>query len=312
MKQGYRKFEASGGSVLEQAELLREMGVSNPLDVARSMSIDTRITAARQEVALKHSATIESKQDDLRSRLASAWSSDQLAEAASILIDEVTPRCVKFLLFKYRDKLSYEDCEDCVDCGIEKLMNHTQNTSKIRNPYAYVWTCASNEAMDIMKERSQVVHFDPDWLGVGKDDSDDAREVPIQGNHSFDSALIITEIALDAEVGDSFHHGVIKEVLRLSISKLAKKRKRIIEVLLEHGASISSELLAELMGMKDGTVRSLKSRAFKDLSLLIPEAAKELGVAVTEFLAPEPEIFTETIPSLPSLDEDDENNNPLV
>jgi len=254
----------------------------------------------------------ESNEDNVGSRLASAWSSGQLPEAASILIEEVTPRCVKSLMFKYGDKLSYEDCEDCVECGIEKLMNHTQNTSKIRNPYAYVWTCATSEAMDIMKESSQVVHFDPEWLGEGKDDSDDAGEVPIHGNRTLDSALIITEIALDAEVGDSFHHGVIKEVLRLSISKLAKKRKRIIEVLLEHGASISSELLAELMGMKDGAVRSLKSHAFNDLSLLIPEAAKELGVDVTEFLALEPEIFSEIPPSLPSIDEDAENNHPPV
>lgn len=246
----------------------------------------------------------ESKQDDLGSRLASAWSSGQLAEAASILIDEVTPRCVKSLLFKYGDKLSYEDCEDCVDCGIEKLMNHTQNTSKIQNPYAYVWTCAINEAMDIMKERSQFVHFDPEWLGVDKDDSDDAGEVPIHGNRTLDSALIITEIALDAEVSEPSSHKVIKEVLKLSVSRLANKRRHLIEVLLEHGAFIKNEILAGLMGMKDGAVRSLKSRAFEDLRVLIPQSAQELGVDISSIIAPEPEVLTPTTTELPSPEED--------
>ena len=228
-----------------------------------------------------------------------------MPEAASILIEEVTPRCVKSLMFKYGDKLSYEDCEDCVECGIEKLMNHTQNTSKIRNPYAYVWTCAINEAMDIMKESSQAVHFDPEWLGEGKDDSDDAGEVPIHGNRTLDSALIITEIALGAEVSEPSSHKVIKEVLKLSVSRLANKRKRLIEVLLEHGAFIKNELLAELMGMKNGAVRSLKSYAFNDLSLLIPQAAQELGVDISNIIAPEPEVLTPPSTELPSPDEDD-------
>ncbi len=252
----------------------------------------------------------ESNQESVGSRLASAWLSGQIAEAAGILIDEVTPRCVKSLRLKF-NKLLWEDCEDCVECGIEKLMEHTKSPEKIKNPYSYVWTCAIHEAMDIMNDRSQVVHFDPEWLGADKAD-DDGVNIMVQANRPIDNALIITEIALEAEVGDSSHHGVIKEVLSLSISRLAKKRKHIIEVLLEQGAFISNELLAELMGMKDGAVRSLKSRAFNDLSLLIPEAAKELGVDVTEFLAPEPEIFAETIPSLPTLDEDDANNNPPV
>jgi DNA-directed RNA polymerase specialized sigma24 family protein len=253
-------------------------------------------------------ASMESNQESVGSRLASAWLSGQLAEAAGILIDEVTPRCVKSLLFKF-NKLSYEDCEDCVECGIEKLMEHTKSLGKIKNPYSYVWTCALHEAMDIMRGHNQVVHFDPEWLGADKAEDDNGEKIVTQAKHTIDNALLITEIALEAEVGDSSQHGVIKEVLSLSISRLAKKRKHIIEVLLEQGAFISNEILAELTGMKDGAVRSLKSRAFNDLRILIPEAAKELGVDVTEFLAPEPDIFAENIPSVPSLDEDDESND---
>lgn len=249
---------------------------------------------------------MELNQENIGSRLAAAWSSGRLGEAAGILIDEVKPRCVKSLLFKFGDKLSYEDCEDCFECGVEKLIEHAKTPEEIPNPYAYVWTCATNEAMDMMKERSQVVHFDPEWLGSGQDDiSDDGVETQVQGQRRLDHALVITEIALDAEISDSASHRVVKEVLRVAVSRLAPQRQRLIGVLLEHGAFIANELLGELMNRSNGAVRSSKSRAFEELRQLVPQVAEELGVDVTDFLAPEPEVLSDMPASLPSPDEDD-------
>ncbi len=47
-------------------------------------------------------------QESIGNRLASAWLLSRLPEAAGILIEEVTPRVVKSLLFKYSNVLNFE------------------------------------------------------------------------------------------------------------------------------------------------------------------------------------------------------------
>ena len=246
-----------------------------------------------------------SPSEDLQGRLASAWLGGRMDEACGILIDEVQPRCVKSLLSKYGGKLSYEDCEDCFDRGVEKLLGHKDNPQEIGNPYNYVWTCAVNEGVDIMRERGQVVRFDPDWLGSDKDESTGERVPPPNPTDWHpDSALVVAEVTLDAELHDSKHMETIKEVLSLAVRRLPPQRQRLVGVLLEHEVRISNELMAELMGMSDTAVRSLKSRAFQDLRILIPAAAQELGVDISSLIVPEPEVLTPEPPSLPSTDED--------
>lgn len=254
-----------------------------------------------------------SPSNDVQGRLASAWLGGRIDEACGILIDEVQSRCVKSLLFKYGGKLSYEDCEDCFDCGVEKLLSHKDSPGDINNPYNYVWTCAVNEGVDIMRERGQVVRFDPDWLGFEEDSSEDelVRPPTLTHWHSH-NAMVVAEVALDMELQDSKHAEIIKEVLSLAISRLSKQRQRLMSVLMEKEIRVSNELLAELMSMSDTAVRSLKSRAFQDLRTLIPEAAQELGIDISSLIVPEPEVLTPEPPKLPSTDEDAEPIPPVL
>jgi len=248
---------------------------------------------------------VASPSEDLQGRLALAWAGGRIDEACGILIDEVQPRCVKSLLSKYRGKLSYEDCEDCFDRGIEKLLSHKDDPQESGNPYNYVWTCAVNEGNDIMREHGQLVRVDPDWLGSEEDGSTDEREPPPSPTRWHPhSALVVAEVTLDVELHDSKHVQIIKEVLSVAVRRLPPQRQRLIVVLLENEVRVSNELLAELMGMSDTAVRSLKSRAFQDLRTLIPAAAEELGVDISSLIVPEPEVLTPEPPSLPSTDED--------
>lgn len=246
-----------------------------------------------------------SSSEDLQRRLALAWLGGRIDETCGILIDEVQPRCVKSLLSKYEGKLSYDDCEDCFDHGVEKLLGHKDNPQEIGNPYNYVWTCAINEGADILRERGRFVRFDPDWLGSEEDGSADELVPPLIPTswHSH-SALEVAEVTLDAELHGSKHLETIKEALSLAIRRLPPQRQRLIGILLEHEVRVSNELLAELMGMANTAIRSLKSRAFQDLRILIPAAAEELGVDIGSLLVPEPEVLTPEPPSLPSTDED--------
>jgi RNA polymerase sigma factor (sigma-70 family) len=229
---------------------------------------------------------MDSTNDDVKERLASAWQGGRIEEVCGILIDEVQSRCIGSLLFKYGGKLSYEDCEDCFNYGVEKLLTHKDNPGDIRNPYSYVWTCAVHECVDMINERNKFVNFDPEWL------------------ESEESAMVVAEVALDTELQDAEHVETIKEILSLAISQLSPQRRRLIRVLMEKDVLISNELLAELMSMSNTAVRSLKSHAFQDLRKLFPAAAEELGVDISRLILPEPEVLTPEPPDLPSTDDD--------
>lgn len=256
---------------------------------------------------------MDSPNDDVKERLASAWQGGHIDQVCGILIDEVQGRCVRSLLSKYGGGLSYEDCEDCFDHGVEKLLSHKDNPGDISNPYNYVWTCAVNEGVDIINEHSKSVNFDPEWLGSEEGDpANEAMQHLTPTNWGSHSAMVVAEVALDTELQDSKHAEIIKEVLSLAISRLSPQRQRLITVLIEEDVLISNELLVELMGMSDTAVRSLKSRAFQNLRTLIPAAAKELGVDIGELIIPEPEVLTPELPKLPSTDEDAEPIPPTM
>jgi DNA-directed RNA polymerase specialized sigma24 family protein len=196
---------------------------------------------------------------------------------------------------------------------VEKLLGRKDNPADISNPYNYVWTCAINEGVDILRERSQVVHFDPEWLGSDEDESTgEVAPLPDPSSWHPYSTLVVAEVALDTELQDSKHLEIIREVISLAVRRLPRQRQRIVGILLEHEVRVSNERLAELMGMSDTAVRSLKSRAFQDLRTLIPAAAQELGIDISSLIVPEPEILPPEPPKLPSTDEDAEPISPTT
>jgi len=245
------------------------------------------------------------QEDDIQNRLAIAWRTGSVDQVCVILIEEVQTRCVKSLLFKYGNELSYEDCEDCFDCGVEKLLLHTKTTEQVSNPYNYVWICAINEAKDILRERGQLVHFDPDWVGSGDEETLDEGLSLVTRKHMHpEASLIIAEVALDVELKDSDVGKIMEEVVDIAVSRLTPQRQHLMGMLREHDPFMPNGLLAELLSASEDAVRSLKCRAFGDLRMLIPAVAQELGVDIERFIVPEPEVVTGEPPSLPSSDED--------
>ena len=100
----------------------------------------------------------EESTQDLKSRLDTAWKGEKIAESCGILIEEVMPRCARWLLNKFRP-LSQEDCEDCFNDGVEGLLK--QEPGQVNDPYNYLFTSAKNSALDIIRERKLIVRYDP-------------------------------------------------------------------------------------------------------------------------------------------------------
>ena len=243
----------------------------------------------------------EGSTQDVNSRLFTAWSTNNLAEACGILLDTVVPRCIKWLLGKFAGQgLSYEDCEDCVDHGVEGLLR--RNPEQINNPYSYVFTSAKNAALDMLQERKHFVRYDPEWRGDDEDQSGDWRDVPQLEKITWntDTMLMVAEAALDVEL--TARDEQLRQVFQIALPKLAPGRRRLVEALLEHGATVANAVLADIMNQSETAIKSLKSRTFMDLRRLLPVTADELGINFDSLVAPEPEVLTRDS-DIPSEDE---------
>ena len=239
---------------------------------------------------------------DLKLRLAEAWKVDNIAETCGVLVDEVRPRCVKWLLSSFSN-LSIEDCEDCFNDGVEGLLK--RKPEHVNDPYNYVFTSAKNAAFDILRERKLIVQYNPDWYG-----DEDSTEYWSEGAQSSNASwpteamLIVAEVALDVEIAEiTVRDEQLRTAFQATLPKLVPNRRRLVEVLLEHGANIANAVLADIMDSTETAVKSLKSRTFDDLRHLIPVAAGELGINFDILLAPEPEALVRN-PVIPSEEDD--------
>ena len=234
----------------------------------------------------------------LKSRLDTAWKTKERAETCGILIQEVMPRCVKWLLNKFNHQgLSEEDCEDCFDAGVEGLLR--RQPSEVNDPYNYVFTSAKNAAFDILDERKKFVLYDPELLegddGLSKYDDGDLKLSA--SNWSFESMLIIAEATLDVEL--TARDEQLLTLFRITLPKLSPNRRRLVEELLEHGATTSNSVLADIMDSSETAIKSLKSRTFDDLRRLLPISADELDINFDSLLSSEPEVWVRKL-NIPS------------
>lgn len=227
---------------------------------------------------------------DVKSRLGAAWEANSIAETCGILLEEVRPRCLRWLLNNFGHQgLSEEDCEDCFNDGVEAVLN--REPSQVSDPYNYVFTCAKNAALDILQERKHVVRYDPEWQGTNDDPSEVEVEVVgrVAPTWTGESMLIVAEAAMDVEF--TVMDEQLRIVLGIALLNLPPDRRRLVEVLLESGANITNAVLADIMDRSETAVKSLKSRAFDDLRSLLPVAAQELGINFDHLLAPTPEAW---------------------
>ena len=223
--------------------------------------------------------------DDVRKRLQAAWSSDRIHEACGILVDDVRPRCIGWLLNRF-SSISKEDAEDCVDAAIESVLR--RGSEKVNDVYNYLFTSAKNKALDLVEERKHFARYDPEWI----EGASDGR------------LLVIAEAALDEEItvrGDQ-----LRKLYALTFPKLAPRRRRLAKLLLEDGTGSSNEILAEMMGTSKAALKSLKSRTLSDLRRLLSISADELGIDFEQLVSPPPEVLSGR-PSLPSEDNGEGN-----
>ncbi len=236
---------------------------------------------------------------DVKLRLAESWKAGNVAEACGILVDEVMPRCVKWLI----NNFSNLSQEDCFDDGVEGLLKRTP--SRVNDPYNYLFTSAKNSALDILRERKSIVRYDPDWQG-DDDWSNNWSEITQsrESTWSSEAILIVAEVALDAEIVEITERDEqLRTVFQVALPKLAPNRRRLVEVLLEHGANIPNAVLADIMDRSETAVKSLKSRTFRELRCLLPISADEVGINFGLLLAPEPEALVRN-PIIPSEGDD--------
>ena len=219
--------------------------------------------------------------DDVRERLQAAWSSRRIHEACGILVDDVRPRCIGWLLKRFAS-ISEEDAEDCFHAAIYSVLR--RGSEKVNDVYNYLFTSARNNALDLVQERKHFAPFDPEWIEGASDDR----------------LLVIAEAALDE--GLTVRVDQLRKLYALTLPKLAPRRRHLAELLLVDGAGSSNEALAEMMDISKEALKSLKSRTLSDLRNLLPISADELGIDFEQMLSRPPLEVLSARPFFPSED----------
>ncbi len=244
----------------------------------------------------------ENSSSDVRERLTAAWQNHRIAEACGILMDEVLPRCLKWLLNGFvHQGVSYEDAEDCFDDAVEGLLK--RDASQVDDPYNYVFTCAKNAALDLLRERKHLVCYDPDWEGREDDAAQEAEGDAGQAatRWSPDALNIVLEAALDVEI--TARDEQLRNIFGIALPRLAPARRRLVEVLLDLGTDITNAALADLMGRYGKKIpKIVEGSALERLQGRLV-AAHELGINFDDLLVPTPEAWARK-PMIPSPEED--------
>ena len=218
--------------------------------------------------------------DDVRERLQAAWSLGRTKEACGLLVEDVRPRCVGWLLNRF-SSISKEDAEDCVDAATESVL--CRDPGKVRDVYNYLFTSAKNNALDLVEDREHLVPFDPEWIAGASDER----------------LLVVAEAALDEEL--TVRVDQLRKLYALTLPKLSPRRRLLAELLLVSGPGSNNETLAETMDISKEALKSLKSRTLSDLRRLLPISADELGIEFEQVLNPPLEVLSAR-PALPSED----------
>ena len=224
----------------------------------------------------------DTKTDDVRERLQRAWASEDIHETCGILVADVSPRCMRWLLNRF-ESISEEDAEDCFNAAIEGVLK--RGPGKVRDVYNYAFTSAKNRALDLVREREHFIRFDPELI----EGASDYR------------LRVIAEAALDEEITVTVREDHLKHLFALVFPKLPKNRRRLAELLLRDGAVSSNEELAREMEVSKDALKSLKSRTLSDLRRLLPIAAEDLGIDFEQVLSPTPDVL-KVLHFLPSED----------
>ena len=225
---------------------------------------------------------LNSKANDVKERLLKAWSSGNIHEAFGILVEDMRPWYIRWLLNRF-PSFSVDDAEECFGDAIAST--HSRDPETVNNIYRYLFTCVRRNAIDQVKERKPFVRLDPEWIEAASDES----------------LLSIAEVALDEEL--TVRVDQLRQLYELTLPKLSPNRQRLTLLLLE-GPGLTNEELAEIMEMTKDALKSLKSRTLADLRRLLPVSAEELGLDFNQVLNPPPEVF-EVRPFLPSEDNGD-------
>ena len=225
---------------------------------------------------------LDSQTIDVKERLLKAWSSGNIHEAFGILVVDMWPWYIRWLLKRF-PSFSVDDAEECLDDAIESI--HNRDPETVNNIYNYLFTCVRRNAINLVNERKSFVRLDPEWVEAASDES----------------LLKIAEVALDGEL--TVRVDQLRRLYDLTLPKLSPNRRRLALLLLER-TGLTNEELAEMMEMTKDALKSLKSRTLADLRRLLPISAEELGLDFNQVLNPLPEVFEER-PFLPSEDNED-------
>ena len=226
--------------------------------------------------------------DDIRDQLKSMWMAGATDNAIyKFLAEHVSPRIKAFL--KRTTKLQDADVEDCVSIAFEKLAPVVASrSSSVRNPYAYIFTTALNEARQLLRARKR------EWVGHDSDVAADAQERGGWIPHVAPEPLPLAEDLAMAVIADAASELEAEpfwavEVVRTAISRLPLGAQRVIEQLQYQDIVLdgkqqfgdfdyqSNDAQTDL-GMSQGAFRTAKHRAYAKLQEEIPRVIVEMGL----------------------------------
>ena len=210
---------------------------------------------------------MDSSTDELNKRLNAAWAAGRHHEASAILLEEVMPRIRRWLLPRF-PAISLEDAEDCFHDAVGGLMRRQPDA--VNNVYSYVFTSAKNKAIEIATERQNSVYVGPDLQAkIEKGQRIFSQDGQVLGLCArLDMLSVVAEAALDEEL--TLREDQLRTLFALTLTKLHWRRRRLTELLLNHGPGAGNDLLAEMMGTSKEALKSLKSRTLTDLRRLLP------------------------------------------
>jgi DNA-directed RNA polymerase specialized sigma24 family protein len=148
----------------------------------------------------------------------------------------------------------------------------------IGNPYSYLWSMATRQALDLVEERANMR------------EAVEALTVPAIQKEFIETraaTILIEGLVEEVEADVSW----AAEVVAIAISRLRPALRRAITYVVANGTDCDAKTAAVALGTTDVTFRANKSKGYEMLRALIPVVIAEKGIVL-----PSPrlvEVFTE-------------------
>jgi DNA-directed RNA polymerase specialized sigma24 family protein len=243
-----------------------------------------------QEEDIAQLTGIDADAGGLSSILRGMWPNALDSEIYRMLALKIAPRIKSHLGARF--ELQEADCDDCVWQAFERFRPAVANRQSVSDPYPYVFQIAVNEARQLLRSRGEEPideHYDVGRVSDGEVDALDLVDAADGGEPDGPVASsLIEDAAPELEIEEFW----AVEVVRAAVAGLPAGSRRILELLMYKDLAFEEGGAAEFdyaatdapadLGMKEGTFRTAKHRAFAKLREAIPATIVAMGLTPPE------------------------------